>query len=127
MYSDQEQFDADMRRRIRENEKQLKKLSDDELMRLHESIDYGPEGQQDAALMAAALREVDRRRWAAGWFWRRWFRPGEYRKWVDHMNATETKAAQQMIDIFEKYDDPTSQESVRRLQQYGEDKEAQSE
>ncbi|MCH8088623.1 MAG: hypothetical protein IH955_01255 [Chloroflexi bacterium] len=112
---DQDQFKVDMRRRIKERQEQLKELPDNELMRLSEGIYDLPEEKRDAALMAAAFNEVQRRSIAAGWFWRRWFKRQEYEKWVEHNKTTEAKATLEAIDIFQKYDDPKSQEAVRRL------------
>jgi len=76
-----------------------------------------PEEERDGHLMIAAFNEVRRRYVAAGWFWRRWFKPHEYRKWVDHTEATNRKAQQELIDVYEKYDDPKSREVVRRLKE----------
>jgi hypothetical protein len=77
----------------------LKKLSDDELMafdiKLHEeSLEIEKRNDlsyhvADPALYAAMLREVDRRSVAAGWFWIRWLKPKNYKKWVGHCRRTE--------------------------------------
>lgn len=96
----QNQFYEDLQRRIKELQEKLKKLPDDELMRLHEGIYDEPEEKQDAALMAAIYNEVQRRYIAAGWLWRRLFRRQEYEKWVNHNKMTEAKATQKIINIL---------------------------
>ncbi len=93
----------------------MRKLPDNELMRLHTGIYEEPEHKQDAALMAAIYNEVQRRYIAAGWLWRRLFKRQEYEKWVAHNKITEAKATQKIINILQKYDDPSSQEAIRRL------------
>jgi len=55
---DQNRFDAELRRRIKEAEEQLRKLPDDELMQLHEGVYDQPEHKQDSAFMAAIYNEV---------------------------------------------------------------------
>jgi len=111
---DQNRFDAELRRRIKEAEEQLRKLPDDELMQLHEGVYDQPEHKQDSAFMAAIYNEVRRRSVTAGWLWHRLFRHQEYEKWVTHNNKTEAKAKQKLITILQKYEDPTSQEVIRR-------------
>lgn len=115
MSSDQNQFYAALQRRIKELQEQLRKLPDNELMRLHTGIYEEPKDKQDAALMAAIYNEVQRRSIAASWLWRRLFRRQKYEKWVAHNKITEAKATQQAINILQKYDDPDSQEAIRRL------------
>jgi hypothetical protein len=82
----------------------LKKLSDEELMAfditLHEQSleeakhNYLSYRGADPALYAAIYREVDRRNVAAGWFWRRWRKPLNYKKWVEHCKRTEEMSLQ---------------------------------
>ncbi len=115
MSSDQNQFYADLQRRIKELQEQLRKLPDNELIRLHTGIYEESEDKQDAALMAAIYNEVQRRYIAAGWLWRRLFRRQKYEKWVAHNKITEAKATQKIINILQKYDDPSSREVIRRL------------
>ena len=115
----QNQFYEDLQRRIKEAKGQLRKLSDDELMRIHEGLYDEPEGKQDAAFMAAIYNEVRRRSIAAGWLWCRLFRRQEHEKWVAHNNKTEAKARQKIINVLQKYDDPSSQEAIRRLKGEG--------
>ncbi len=115
MSYDQNHFDVELQRRIKEAGEHLRKLPDDELMRLHEGIYDQPEEKEDAAFMVAIYKETQRRYTAVGWIWRRLFRRQEYEKWVAHQKMIEAKATQRIINILQKYDDSTSQEVIRRL------------
>ena len=115
---EEERFNREMQRRIKEKEEWLRSLPDDELMRVDLGIYQTPDKQRDAALMAAAIRQVQRREVSAGWFWRRWRKPAEYQKWLDHRTATEAAAKTNLIDVFRKYRDPQSQEVVRRMEEH---------
>ena len=39
------------------------------------------------------------------------------KSWAEYRNFIEVRVAQELIGAFQKYDDPRSQEAVRRLQQ----------
>ena len=66
-------------------------LTDDELMELENSLwatreqvfPAGPADDESLITRLAVWYEVDRRSWAACWFWRRWLRPRECEKWLD--------------------------------------------
>ncbi len=84
---------------VRVVEKKLKKLRDEELMQLDNSLwdsfvasESNRELRPESELFTAVQKEVDRRTFAAGWFWRRLPKPGEYKKWLDHNKETEEKA-----------------------------------
>ncbi len=110
MNFNQKRFDKELQRQIKQYQKELKELSDDELMLAHERIYDVPEQKQDAAFGAAILNEVNRRSAAAS-------NTEEYKKWLNHGEKTERKAAQEIIDILSKSSDPKSQEVIRRLKQ----------
>ena len=113
-----ESYTKQLQARIKQIQKELKGLSDDELMHVHEALYSGLQKEPDAAYMAAALKEVDRRYLAAGWIWRRKSRPEEYQKWVDHKNKTEAMATKQIINNLSKYGDHKSQEVVKRMTEH---------
>ena len=118
MNSDQNQYNllyTDLRRRIKKLQEHLRELPDNELMRLHMEFYEQPENERDAALLVAFHKEVERRHIAAGWLWRRLFRRQEFEKWVAHNKIIEAKAIQDAINLLQKYDDPSSQEAIRRL------------
>ncbi len=110
MNFNQKRFDKELQRQIKQYQKELKELSDDELMLAHEHIYDVPEQKRDAAYMAAILNEVNIRSATAS-------NTGEHEKWLKHNEKTEHKATQEIIDIFSQYSDPKSQEVVRRLKQ----------
>lgn len=91
-----------LQRRIKAKQEELRKLTDDELMRLHDatfdsmesSLHEGSSERPEAATYGAIINEVDRRAMAACWFWRRWRRPDECKKWLEHKRKTEERAQQ---------------------------------
>ena len=75
-------------------------------------------GNSDPALDVALLREVESRRFAAGWFWRRWLKPGEFQKWEEHREALEALSTQKLIDHLGQSSHPDPQEVVEQLRRY---------
>jgi hypothetical protein len=49
--------------------------------------------RQDAVLMTACYREVERRFIAAGWFWKRWLNKKEHKGWKNFNERMGAKAA----------------------------------
>lgn len=111
-------YTEQLKERIKQHQKSLKRLSDDELMHIHEGMHSDLQREPDAAYLVAVSREVDRRYLAAGWIWQRKLKPEEYTKWVNHKNKTEAMAAKEIINDFSKYNDPKSQEVVKRMTEY---------
>ena len=90
-------------RRISEEQKKLKALTDDELMRLEARLyDSLEEHDRDVVLLAAVDREVHGRAMAACSIWKRWRRPAECKKWLDHMKLIEEKASDLAREIFSR-------------------------
>jgi len=89
-------------RAVEEKQGELKSLTDDELMRLGENLTvtvYEAEAQQ-AILFLAAYREVRRRAWSAGWFWKRWMKPGECEKWMAYLHQLDELARDATLKHF---------------------------
>lgn len=105
-----DQININLRQRVVDAQKELRKLSDEQLMRMDESLFSDPDKIQDPALMAASYNEVRRRFVAAGWIWKRLFKREEYEKWVQYNKKMEIRATQQLIGIMEKRDDERSHE-----------------
>jgi hypothetical protein len=97
--------------KIKSKQEELKKLKDDELMQLHNaiwdsfesSLQKGESQLPDSVTAAAVYNEVQRRGWAACWPWKRWLRPNECRKWLEHIKKTEEKAKHWSKDWLEAY------------------------
>lgn len=90
----------------------LKKLSDDELMafeiKLYEEMlevekrnNLSYRGA-DPALYTAIYHEVDRRSIAAGWFWIRWLKRENYKKWVGHRKRTRDISLQVAQEVVSR-------------------------
>jgi len=107
----------DLKKRIEQRQKELKNLSDEEIMCMHESIYEDLEKEPDGVLMVAITREVDRRFQATSWIWRRRSKPEECQKWIDHKRKTEAMATQYAIGLLSKSNAPQSQETVKRLKE----------
>lgn len=100
------------RLRSRAYEVDLKKLLDDELMQLNiklseqtleeEKHNIAPDRRHDSALTNAIDSEVNRRSIAAGWFWRRWRKPQEHKKWVEHNQQMEQRAYQIIMEVLSR-------------------------
>jgi hypothetical protein len=93
--------------KIKTKQEELKKLTDDELMELHnaiwDSFESGQGRQPDSVNMSAVYNEVQKRAWHACWFWRRWRRPNECKKWLEHISKAEEKAKHWSKDWLEAY------------------------
>ena len=111
-------YEKQLRARIKKNQKELRNLSDDELMHIHESLYSNLLNEPDAAYIVAVSKEVDRRYLAASWIWRRKSKPEEYQKWVDNKNKTEVMATKHIINDLSKYSDQKSQEVVKRMTEH---------
>jgi len=80
-------------RRAKEEQKKLKRLTDEQLMELEDTLtaeyrdDRSPEAvaafepSPSLVRQLAVMYETDRRYIAAGWFWRRWRHPEKLEKW----------------------------------------------
>lgn len=88
---------------VKAKQKELKRLTDDELIKLHNSLlDSLSEGHGDAVLSLAIYEEIDRRTKAACRFWRRWRRPDECKNRLDHRKRTEEKARLFMEKVLQR-------------------------
>jgi len=77
-------------------------MSDNELKMVYENVLNNPD-KQDAALMIACYREVERRSIAAGWFWKRWLNKKEYKEWKNFNERMEAKATRFALDAIQEY------------------------
>jgi len=105
MSFDQKEWDKTFRLNVEAKQQELKKLTDDDLMKLHEQLieSYSDsQGYEDAVLQKAVFRECRRRSWAACWFWRRWRKPAECKKWLAHTDKMGRQATVKIQGILER-------------------------
>ena len=110
MSLDGENTMKDLRLRIKGKQEELRKLTDDELMQLHDTIldsvvstlHKKREERPDTAMYGALISEVDKRAKAACWFWKRWRKPNECQKWLEHKRKSEEKAQHLIRNKFSK-------------------------
>ena len=84
--------------KVKAKQEELKRLPDNELMLLDNDLwasiaelrDEPSEAQH--ILHEAISKEVERRATAACWFWKRWLKPKECTKWLDHIEDTDIMA-----------------------------------
>ena len=105
-----------MQERIKQKRKEVKKLSDEELMKLHEALFTEVEEDPDPEFVTVIKKEIDKRYISASWIWKRKSKPKEYQKWVDHEKKTEVMAARKVISKYSKYKDQESQDIVRKME-----------
>ena len=102
MSFDQDKYNTELQRRIEKHTASVRHMPDNELKMVYEKMLDNPD-KQDAALMIACYREVERRSVAAGWFWKRWLNKREYKGWRDFNERMEAKAARFALDAIQKY------------------------
>jgi hypothetical protein len=102
MSFDQDKYNTELQRRIKEHSVSVRHMPDNELKIVYEKMHDNPD-KQDAALMIACYREVRRRCVAAGWFWKRWLNKKEYEEWKNFMERIEAKAMRFALDVIQKY------------------------
>jgi len=108
MSLDWENTMKDLRLRIKGKQEELRKLTDDELMQLHDAIldsvvstlHKKREKRPDTAMYGAIISEVDKRAKAACWFWKRWRKPNGCRKWLEHKKHAEENAQRLVHEKF---------------------------
>ena len=105
-----------MQERIKQKRKEVKNLSDEELMKLHEALFTEVEEDPDPEFVTVIKKEIDKRYISASWIWKRKSKPKEYQKWVDHEKKTEVMAARKVISKYSKYKDQESQDIVRKME-----------
>jgi len=96
MLKDEEKAVND-KQRIQEYHIKVKRMPDNELMNLYESI-YNDLGRESVSLMEASFSEVNRRRLKAGKFWGRWFNRQQYEKWNKLNVRIEEKATKFILE-----------------------------
>ena len=102
MNFDQDKYNTELQRRIKEQSVNVRHMPDNELRTVYDKMLDNPD-KQDAALMVACYREVERRSIAAGWFWKRWLNKREYKEWKDFNEKMETKAMRLALDSIQKH------------------------
>lgn len=102
MSFDQDKYNAELQRRIEKHSVSVKHMPDNELRILYDEMLDNPD-KQDAALMVACYREIERRTITAGWFWKRWLNKREYNEWKDFNERAEAKAMKFALDSIRKY------------------------
>ena len=84
--------------KVKAKQEKLKRLTDDDVMLLDDDLWASIAELQDEPseaqhiLHEAVYKEVERRTTAACWFWRRWRKPKECKKWLDHRENTNIMA-----------------------------------
>lgn len=93
----------DLTAEITQKMQELRGLSDEELMALHLKSYEAP---RQAALMAAALNESERRYVSSGWIWKRLSGSGRYRyeRWKQHFEQTGDLADEYITDVLDRAD-----------------------
>jgi hypothetical protein len=96
---------------VKAKQKEIKTMTDDDLMKLHDRIatsELQAERKRatitapDPVFSTAIDFEVRRRYVASGWFWRRWLKPYEYRKWLQHVNRHNEIAKEIMQEAISR-------------------------
>jgi len=133
-------FVPDMKKRISQEQKKLKELSDDTIRQMHLDtldptkdkaipISLDPIKQKKALddeaqkiILHAAIRAEVQRRWqAVSWIWKRKSHAEDYEKWNEHQRQSEIKAAEYSIYLLSKDADPSNpqtQEAIERYKNY---------
>lgn len=112
---------AHTKKRIDQEQKKLKELSDDKIRQMHLDIyDSARKSNEeiDAIFLAAIKKEVQRRWQATSWIWKRKSHAEDYEKWNEHHRQAEIKASEYVIDKLSEYHDSKSQETVEKLKNY---------
>jgi hypothetical protein len=96
-FSQEERFEDFLKnheRAVKEKQQQLESLSDDELMGLGIRLtsELFATDTESMILLQAVYYESKRRAWSAGWFWKRWTRPGESEKWQGYLRQLNEAA-----------------------------------
>ena len=102
MSFDQDKYNTEFQQRIEKHAVTVRHMPDNELKIVYEKMVDNPD-EQDAALMVACYREVERRSIAAGWFWKRWLNKKEYEEWKNFDERIEAKATRSALDVIQKY------------------------
>jgi hypothetical protein len=102
MSFDQNKYNVELQQRIEKYAVSLRHMPDNELRTVYEKMYDNPD-KQDAALMIACHREIERRSIAAGWFWKRWLNKKEYEDWRDFNKRMEAKAARLALEVIQKH------------------------
>ena len=95
MSFDQDKYNTELQRRIEKHSVNVRHMPDNELKIVYEKmldLSFFDPDKQDAALMIACYREVERRSTAAGWFWKRWLNKKAYEEWKNFDERIEAKA-----------------------------------
>jgi hypothetical protein len=83
-------------------QKSLRSFPDEKLMQLYLDVMVSCKSRSDYGLFLAALWETRRRYIDSGWFWKRWRKPSEFRKWQEFQLKTEQRATEVLKDLVEK-------------------------
>ncbi len=99
---DQDKYNTELQQRIEKQSGIVRHMPDNELKAAYEKMLDNPD-KQDAALMIACYREVERRYIAVGWFWKRCLNRKEYKEWKDFNERMEAKAARFASEVIQKH------------------------
>lgn len=102
MSFDQDKYNTELRQRIRKHSVSVRHMPDNELRTVYEKMYDNPD-KQDAALVIACHREIERRSIAAGWFWKRWLNKKECEEWKNFNERMEAKAVRFASEVIQKY------------------------
>jgi hypothetical protein len=111
----------DLKKRIDQKQKELKRYSDDEIRQMHLDVydlDKADSEEIDPILAAALANEVQRRWQAVSWIWKRKSHTEDNKKWVEHNRESEIKATKYAIKKLSKHDDSESKETIKKLKTY---------